>query len=311
MWFQSAPGSITKGPILLVTQPSSTTLRIKISLHTMVACLLIFCHHLVCLIPFCHFVIRGNSPFYCVDHAWRRSQPNPFHHRGVHCVHSKEMRMLHGTCWTPEIMKMLNMRYHMLKIHQVHHFPEQQRKCGLFASYFNIGLQIKQESSGWPSWVTVVATEPDPMVLWQKQGEYLERYLEKGGVYLFFYLRKNAWNKMFSECFVYLCRYGFGKRPNIQEPRAKDYHKINVEQFLGEVQRITKQDQSQPNDWSLWTVEHYRKPPERCTGIQILSVDMIEVISRRREVIKPPLKTRTRVDALTSMRLPSRPGRHA
>lgn len=180
-----------------------------------------------------------------------------------------------------------------------------------FASYFNIGLQIKQESSGWPSWVTVVATEPDPMVLWQKQGEYLERYLEKGGVYLFFYLRKNAWNKMFSECFVYLCRYGFGKRPNIQEPRAKDYHKINVEQFLGEVQRITKQDQSQPNDWSLWTVEHYRKPPERCTGIQILSVDMIEVISRRREVIKPPLKTRTRVDALTSMRLPSRPGRHA
>ena len=55
---------------------------------------------------------------------------------------------------------------------------------------------------------------------------------------------------MFSECFVYLHRYtyGFGKRPNIQEPRAKDYHKINVEQFLGEVQRITKQDQSQPND---------------------------------------------------------------
>ena len=43
----------------------------------------------------------------------------------------------------------------------------------------------------------------------------------------------------------------------------------------------------------------------------ILSVDMIEVISRRREVIRPPLKTRTRVDALTSMRLPSRPGRHA
>ena len=38
---------------------------------------------------------------------------------------------------------------------------------------------------------------------------------------------------MFSECFVYLYRYGFGKRPNIQEPRAKDYHKINVEQFLG------------------------------------------------------------------------------
>ena len=56
---------------------------------------------------------------------------------------------------------------------------------------------------------------------------------------------------MFSECFVYLYRYAFGKRPNIQEPRAKDYHKINVEQFLGEVQRITKQDQSQPNDGSL------------------------------------------------------------
>ena len=73
--------------------------------------------------------------------------------------------MLHGTWCTPEIMKVLNTRYYMLKIHQVHHFPEQQRKCGLFASYVNIWLQIKQESSGWPFWVTVVATEPDLMVL--------------------------------------------------------------------------------------------------------------------------------------------------
>ena len=52
--------------------------------------------------------------------------------------------MLHGTWCTPEIMKVPNMRYHMLKIHQVHHFPEQQRKCGLFASYVKFKLNRSQ-----------------------------------------------------------------------------------------------------------------------------------------------------------------------
>ena len=40
-----------------------------------------------------------------------------------------------------------------MKIHEVWHFPEEQRKTGLFASYVNNWLKVKQEASGWSSWV--------------------------------------------------------------------------------------------------------------------------------------------------------------
>lgn len=41
--------------------------------------------------------------------------------------------------------------YRILKIHDVWHFPENQRKEGLFAPYVNTWLKYKTEASGWPS----------------------------------------------------------------------------------------------------------------------------------------------------------------
>lgn len=41
--------------------------------------------------------------------------------------------------------------YTFFRIHEVWHWPESQRKTGLFAPYINKFLKAKQESSGWPS----------------------------------------------------------------------------------------------------------------------------------------------------------------
>ena len=37
-----------------------------------------------------------------------------------------------------------------MKIHEVWHFPKDQRKEGLFAPHVNLWLKYKTEASGWP-----------------------------------------------------------------------------------------------------------------------------------------------------------------
>ena len=96
-----------------------------------------------------------------------------------------------------------------------------------------------------------------------------------------------------------------------KNPGPKTTTKLMLNSFWGKFRESLNKTKVSQMTEAFELLSIIASPPERCTGIQIISVDMIEVISRRREVIKPPLKTRTRVDALTSMRLPSRPGRHA
>ena len=68
------------------------------------------------------------------------------------------------------------MRYRVLRIHEVYHFPEDQRVTRLFDSYVNTWLKIKQESGGWPSW-----TSEDPE---RQRGEYVRKYKERVGIVL-------------------------------------------------------------------------------------------------------------------------------
>ena len=68
------------------------------------------------------------------------------------CPHSDQERMIRGTWCTPEIVKAVEMGYTLVRIHEVWHFPK--RQAGLFADYVNTWLKIKQESAGYPSWVT-------------------------------------------------------------------------------------------------------------------------------------------------------------
>lgn len=64
-----------------------------------------------------------------------------------------------GTWTTIEVQKSVEKGYRIIKIYEVWHFPEtvqfnpQVGKGGLFTSYVNTFLKLKQEASGWPCWV--------------------------------------------------------------------------------------------------------------------------------------------------------------
>ena len=94
--------------------------------------------------------------------------------RSHHCHHSDTDRMLRGTWCTPELVKAIEKGYILVKIHEVSHFPEEQRRTGLFADYVNTWLKLKQESAGWPSWC---------QTMYQKR-EYILRYQEREGIRL-------------------------------------------------------------------------------------------------------------------------------
>ena len=56
---------------------------------------------------------------------------NPLLERSNMCGHTREQRMLKGTWCTPELLKAVEKGYEILKIHEVWHFPEENRREGL------------------------------------------------------------------------------------------------------------------------------------------------------------------------------------
>ena len=71
--------------------------------------------------------------------------------RSYRCAHSDEQRALTGTWCIPELQKAVELGYEIQYIYEVWHFDQ---TCeGLFQDYVNTWLKIKQEASGWPSWV--------------------------------------------------------------------------------------------------------------------------------------------------------------
>ena len=98
----------------------------------------------------------------------------PWFERTNLCCHSDEERTMTGVWCTPELMKAVEKGYQVLKIHEVWHFPEQQRKTGLFAPYVNTWLKHKTEASGWPAGV---ATD-------EQKAEYVQQYKVHEGIEL-------------------------------------------------------------------------------------------------------------------------------
>ncbi|XP_067685645.1 uncharacterized protein [Haliotis asinina] len=96
------------------------------------------------------------------------------------CRHTDEERSFIGTWCTPELQIALEKGYKILKVYKVYHWAEttQYHKTtqsgGLFASYINTFLKIKQQASGWPAWCQ---TEAD------KQ-QYVDNYLTNEGIQL-------------------------------------------------------------------------------------------------------------------------------
>ena len=104
----------------------------------------------------------------------REEQAKPMLDRTHDCHHSDADRMLRGTWCTPELVQAVALGYTIHRIHEVWHFPPQQRRTGLFADYVNTWLKIKQESAGWPSWCRTL----------EQRRDYLLRYEEREGIRL-------------------------------------------------------------------------------------------------------------------------------
>ena len=98
----------------------------------------------------------------------------PWFERTNLCPHKDEERRITGTWCTPELLKAVEKGYTILKIHEVWHFDEDQRKTGLFAPYVNTWLKHKTEASGWPK-----DCNTD-----EKKQEYVQQYEEHEGITL-------------------------------------------------------------------------------------------------------------------------------
>ena len=64
------------------------------------------------------------------------------------CHHTDDQRALIGTWCTPELETAVRKGYTILHLHEVWHFPD--TRMGLFWSYVDTWLKIKEETSGWP-----------------------------------------------------------------------------------------------------------------------------------------------------------------
>ena len=93
--------------------------------------------------------------------------------QSAQCNHTDDQRVLTGTWCTPELQKAVELGYEIQYIYEVWQFDE---TCeGLFRDYVNTWLKIKQEASGWPSWVGDDET---------KRQQYLREYEEHEGIHL-------------------------------------------------------------------------------------------------------------------------------
>ena len=103
-----------------------------------------------------------------------QEQAKPMLNRSHICNHTPQERVIRGTWCTPELERAVDMGYQIVRIHEVWHFPEEQRVTGLFADYVNTWLKIKQESSGWPGWMN---NEDD-------KTRYVQEYEQREGIKL-------------------------------------------------------------------------------------------------------------------------------
>lgn len=99
-------------------------------------------------------------------------EERPWFERTNLCPHNDAERTMAGVWCTPELEKAVEKGYKILRIHEVWHFPEDQRKTGLFAPYVNTWLKHKTEASGWPS----------HCVTDEEKAEYVRQYKVHEGI---------------------------------------------------------------------------------------------------------------------------------
>lgn len=149
------------------------------------------------------------------------------------CQCDDESRSMVGTWCTPELTKAKQLGYVILKIYEVYHWEHVSDPSvgdeGIFGSYINMFLKIKQEASGWPSWVK---TEADA-------DKYIRDYAEKEGI------RLNRSNISHNNALRSLAKlllnsfWGkFGQRLNM--PQMRFFHDLELDHFFRCISDSTK-----------------------------------------------------------------------
>ena len=92
------------------------------------------------------------------------------------CQCSDAERAIVGTWTTEEVKVAIKHGYKIVKIYEIYHYPEttQDSNCSIFQDYVKMFLKVKQEASGYPSWVE---SEQD-------KDNYIKYYHEKQGILL-------------------------------------------------------------------------------------------------------------------------------
>lgn len=94
---------------------------------------------------------------------------------GGECTHSEEERSIVGTWTMDEIRKAKKKGYTIIEMYEIWEYEvATYEKSGLFTDFINKFLKIKQEASGFPSWVR---TEED-------KDKYIRDYFDKEGILL-------------------------------------------------------------------------------------------------------------------------------
>jgi hypothetical protein len=92
------------------------------------------------------------------------------------CVCTDGDRAIVGTWTTEEVKVAVQHGYKIVKIYEIYHYPQTTHDigCNIFQDYVKMFLKVKQEASGYPSWVE---TEED-------RDNYIQYYHDKQGILL-------------------------------------------------------------------------------------------------------------------------------
>ena len=151
------------------------------------------------LFPLCATCVQDEMP----KRPWERT---------AECNHTDEQRVLTGTWCTPELHKAVKLGYEVQYVYEVWQFDE---TCeGLFRDYVNTWLKIKQEASGWPSWVGDDET---------KRQQYIQEYFEHEGIQLEYdMIQKNPGLRTLAKMMLNSMWGKFGQRLNKTEVQEFD-----------------------------------------------------------------------------------------
>ena len=186
---------------------------------------------------------RGKLTFPLCRTCVEEEMSKPLLDRCTVCPHTPEQRQMTGTWCTPELDEAVTQGYTIVKIHEVWHFPENQRRTRLFAPYVNTWLKIKTEASGYPHWATTPADK----------ATFRDNYLEREGIAL-------------------------DETQMVKNPGRKATAKLMLNSFWGKFGENLRKTSTQTITTPAHLYELITDPLKSVTSIRICSEDVLEVL---------------------------------